>query len=303
MWPNNWNARGEVLTKLKIFTAGCLSLLPVSMPLFAEENLKTDVTSELWFNFSQDEEGAIDYSMNLTLGVTPDDAVLLSIGQAKSEFRDELSGVATEIETDQYSLGFSTIRPAPWAIGVFYEYWGKRDELVVESLGLDVNYLASTWNAGLELEYREIDVFTRELMGSRHRIVVDSPGLGLYTGINHGNWSWSLHGKWYDYSKDVQSLNSLRGLFILGLKNFDHVSSLNRWTAATRLNYQFDSSVIGLSYSYAVSELDLTASKTLAIFSELEVTELVSISVELGRTDQEQGISTNYISTGLGFRF
>lgn len=272
---------------------GLASLLLASTNAFAADK----VTSAVWVNYTQAEENSSAYSLDLDIGIDLDNSLLLGISQSENDLRGET------IETNSYLLGYNSFSQAPWATNIFYEYWGKRRELVIESVGFELNYLTADWNAGMEFEYREIDFYSRELMIGQRHYKVDSLGAGFRMGLSSGQLSWSLNGKWYDYSENIQRLNTDRGIFILGLKNLSHVSSLNKWAAVTQLYYRFNSSGLGLSYSHAVAELDGAASDTVALLLDVKVTDVFSIATELGRTFGEQGVTTSYGSLGLGFRF
>jgi hypothetical protein len=274
-----------------------LSLFCASALSAAQENQADTQASTLWLNYAEDEDAAQDYTLHLNAGINLDDSILLTLGQSESELLGE------KIETNQLQLGYSTFRLFPWANTIFYEYWGKRKELVIESLGYDINYFALDWNAGVALEYRQIDFYTREFVSGQRRYEVDSVGVGVHTGVIQGDWHVSLDANWYDYSEDIQRLNTLRGVFILGLKNFDHASSLNSWAISTRLSYKFSRSRLGLGYAYAVAELDRLGTDSLAVFYDVELSTTLSVGFELGRRYEQQDLETDYFSLGLGFHF
>lgn len=289
------------MLNLELLVVGIASLILVSADVHAVEKVDSDIasgnTSEFWVNYVQDENDAQNYSLGLNIGLGLDDSLLVSAGQSESELLGEA------IETNSFLLGYSHFGTAPWTTNAFYEYWGKRRELVIESVGIGVNYFATDWNAGIEFEYRDIDFFTRELMAGQRRYTVNSMGIGFNTGLSSGQLTWSLNGMWYDYSENIQRLNTARGIFILGLKNFYHVSSLNEWTTATGLYYRFNSSRLGLNYSYGVAKLDGAASSTVSLLFDVELTDEVAVETELGRSFAEQDVTTDYVLVGFGFHF
>lgn len=268
------------------------TLLMVSTNSFAAEEISSDV----WASYTRAEDNSSISSLDLNIGMGLDDSLLFGVSQSQSELLGET------IETNSYLLGYNSFRLAPWSTNIFYEYWGKRRELVIESLGVELNYFGSAWNAGMAFEYREIDFYTREFMIGQRRFTAGSLGLGFGLGLSRGQLEWSLDAKWYDYSKIIQRLNTDRGVFILGLKNVNRISSLNEWTAATKLYYRFDDMGLGLSYSYAVAELDGASSATLAVLFDMDVTNAVSAEAEVGQFEG-QGITTGYVILGLGFHF
>ena len=281
------------LLNLAIFSMVFATLWVATTTSFAAEEMSSDV----WASYTRAEDNSLAYLLDLNIGIGLDDALLLGMSRSESDLLGET------IETNSYLLGYNSFRLAPWATNVFYEYWGKRRELVIESLGVELNYFGAAWNADVAFEYREIDFYTRELMIGQRRFNANSVGLGLGLGLSRGQLDWSLNAKWYDYSKDIQRLNTARGVFILGLKNVNRISSLNEWTAVTKLYYRFDDIGLGLSYSYAVAELDGASSAMFAALFDMDITRVVSAEAEMGQIYEGQGITTDYVLFGLGFHF
>ena len=227
------------------------SLLLAATLFLMSLTVSAEPASSLWLSYSQDEEGAKSTGLSLQLGLSEDDTLQIGGGWSDSDsFNDE------RLLTHRYLLGYNTLRLAPVALNVFYEYWGKADELVIHTGGLGVLYMAEDYTAGLNLEYRDITLYTRTFNVGQQQASIDSPGIGPDVELYAGNWQWRVHGMWYDYSEDITQLNTLRAIFLIGIKTYDRASALNNWLAGTTLRYRFEHYTVGISYLSSQSALD-----------------------------------------------
>jgi len=200
-------------------------------------------------------------------------------------------------------LGLRSFRTAPVAVDVFYDYWGKHGELEIDTLGLDLMYYADNWSIGVPLEYQNIEFFSREFPMFQRRFTVDGYGLGLDYQIDGKHLSWSLNGMWYDYSKNLQNLNTARALFLLGAKNLSHATIINDWRISSSLRYRWVDTSVALLVAHSVSAIDQAESDNVVINLTNKVTSSFSLSVDIGRAFERSEQTTDYVSVGVGFGF
>lgn len=271
----------------------CFGFLMHSVIHADEDNL-----SSVWFTYSEDEDDVRDVLVDLNIGLDPDNTLTFRAGETTSPFFSQ------EIRTRQYYLGLNTFEFAPWSLDIGYEYWGKSKELVYKTLQFGAHWNSDDWSLGLNLEYRELDFYTRVLQSGQYKYEMESVGYGPSVQIYQDRFSLGMYAMWYDYSDDpATKLNNLFALFVLGAKTWSQVSALNDWYAGGQIQYDFAVWRLGMNYSHSVAALDQAESDSIAVFVGIDLTKDVHAELEFGRVYTGQDVTTNFVTVGLGIDF
>jgi hypothetical protein len=253
----------------------------------------------IWFGYSRDETGITTRSALLSLSMTPDDLLILGAGQTDTPDN------STTLTTDDYSVTYSTFRLFPWSLDAGYDHWGKSNELIVDTFKLAPAWHGKRWMLGINMEVRSLAFYTRylKIINSQREVDVDSEGIGPVLGLNMENWSWSLTGMNYSYSKDISALTLPRLALIFGRPTYSHATTLTDWYATTVLNYRFPKFGAGLKYNHSVSALTSEASNTVSLLGNIKLSKTIGLDLEAGRAYTPNNITTDFGSIGLSVDF
>lgn len=256
-----------------------------------------DKLSSLWLSYTEDENNESSVLAELSIALDPDNILILRAGQNDTSFLSET------ITTNEYYLGLSSFEKAPWSFDVGYEYWGKSGQMEINSMQLTPNWHSNDWVLGVNLEYKQIDLYTRQLATGQFKYETTAAGYGPMLQLYIDNWSLGLYGMWYSYEDDLTRLNSLYALVLLGVRNWTHTSVLSEWYAGGEIQYTLATWRLALSYSHSVAAVDAAESDTLALLAGIDMDKETHLELEVGRTEQGQGLSTEYAGVSLGFDF
>lgn len=264
--------------------------------------------SNVWLYYTIDEDDTEDLLLALSLAVTKDGQINLAVGETTNTYTLDLGGTPREVEitTNLFSVEYSMLFESPWLVSLGYEYWGKSEEVELNSLNVNLEYFFQSWITGMNLQYRDIDLYNRDPMAATQRITTNSVRFGIFLEKVWQHVSWSVYGDWYDYEDDLTGINSLAGIRFLGLRNFTHTSILVNWDAGTSLKYDFNNPALALKYGISEAALTGLESETLALVLNADLTEQIMLDFELGRAFSDQNINTldsDYVMLGLGARF
>lgn len=253
--------------------------------------------NNIWLSYSQDANDTTARAALLTLGLGPDDQLIFGAAQNDSQYN------ANTLSTNNYSLTYSTLRLSPWSLDIGYDYWGKDQELVIQTLSLGSTWHGDIWSLGLNMEQRKITIYSRQFISGQYSTEVDSNGIGPQIDLAAGSWSWSLTGMMYDYSRDFSNLNLTRVLLLLGARTFLHTTTLTDWYATTQLKYNFSKFAVGAKYSHSISAIDQAATDSASMLFDLNLSKTVSLDLEAGRVYAPNEVTTDFASVGLSMDF
>ncbi len=259
--------------------------------------------SSVWLSYTEDEEDVKDAFLDLYWAVSEDDTLSFSIGQSQSEF------LGAEIISNFYHIGYETLRMAPSSLKLFYEYWGESREFEIHSTAVNYGYHTEYVSLGLNLEYREINLYTRNFVSGQRKFDISSNGYGPELFIYIGNLTWFAQGMWYDYSDNADPLFALaelypyRALFIFGRKSYDRAGAVNDWEAITGLQYKFDAIMLGARYMQSRSAIDSGISEIYALTLRADVSDNWVLELNGGQVDDEVTDPIIYGGIGIGYRF
>ena len=268
------------------------------MPVLVAEPL-----SSVWLSYTEDEDDVKDAFLDLFLGVNEDDTFSFSIGQSRSEF------LGTEVNSNYYHVGYETLRMAPSSLKLFYEYWGESQEFEIHTTALNYGFHAEHVSLGLNLEYREINLFTRTFISGQRKFDISSHGYGPELFVYSGNMIWFAQAMWYDYSDNAEPIFTLtalfpnRALFILGRKSYDRAGTVNDWEVLTGLQYKLDAIMLGAQYMKSRSAIDNTISETYALTLRADVSDAWVLELTGGQVNDEDSDPIFYGGIGIGYRF
>jgi hypothetical protein len=280
---------GESMYK-GMLLAGCL--LTANMVYAVQENL-----NNIWLSYSQDANDTTSKAALLTLGLGADDQLILGVAQTDSQYTSQT------LTSNDYSLTYSTLRLSPWSLDLGYDYWGKDQELEIRTFNLAPLWHGQLWSLGLNLEQRKVTFYSRQFISGQYSRDVDSTGIGPEIDLLAGNWSWSLTGMRYSYSKDFSNLNLTRVLLLLGARTFLHTTTLTDWYATTQLKYDFSKFALGATYSHSISALDQQATDSVSGLLDLKFSKAVSVELEAGRVYTPNAETTDFANAGLSIDF
>lgn len=259
--------------------------------------------SSVWLSYTEDEDGVKDAFLDLYWAVNEDDTLSFSVGQSQSEF------LGTAVNSNFYHVGYETLRMAPSSLKLFYEYWGESREFEIHTSALNYGYHTEHVSLGLNLEYREINLYTRTFVSGQRKFDISSNGYGPELFVYIGNLTWFAQGMWYDYSDNAEPLFALaelypyRALFILGRKSYDRAGTINDWEAITGLQYKFDAIMLGVRYMQSHSAIDSSISETYALMLRADVSDNWALELTAGQVDDEVADPIIYGGIGIGYRF
>lgn len=256
-----------------------------------------DNPNNIWLSYSQDANDTTSTVALLTLGLGPDDQLIIGVGQNESQYTTQT------LSTNDYALTYSTLRLSPWSLDLGYDYWGKDQELVIQTVSLAPTWHGDEWSLGLNLEQRKITIYSRQFLNGQYSTDVDSTGIGPQIDLASGNWSWSLSGMAYTYSRDFSNLNLTRLLLLLGARTFLHTTTLTDWYATTQLKYDFKTFALGAKYSHSISALDQAVTDSASMLLDLKFSKSVSLGLEAGRVYAPNNVTTDFGSIGLSIDF
>jgi hypothetical protein len=273
-----------------------LCLLFTAVAYAADEDANPN---NLWLSYSQDANDTTSKAALVTFGLGLDDQLIFGAAQNDTTVNGET------VTTNDYALTYSTLRTAPWSIDVGYDYWGKADELVVQTLSLSPAWHGDAWTLGVNLETRSLAFYTRYLaiISGQREVDADSNGVGPVLGLDTGNWSWSLSGMSYSYSKDLSKLNLRFLQLIFGIPTISHATTLSDWFVTTRLKYNFTSFALGGQYQHSVSAIDNQATDSISGLVDFKFSKTVSLEVEAGRVYAPNDVTTDFGSASLSIDF
>ena len=253
--------------------------------------------SSVWLSYSEDEDAARDAFLDLYWALTNDDNVSIGIGQYQSEF------LGQEVISNQYHIGYETLRTAPSSMQIFYEYLGKNREFELHTTGIGYGYHTGNMSLGLNAQYREINLYSRTFDFGQLKIDLSSAGYGPEIFFYSGNLTLFVSGMWYDYSEDVSRLASVKALFLLGRQNYNRTSIMNDWEIIAGLQYKFVYISIGVQYGQSRSAIDQVLTDVYTLILKTDLGEQWMLELEGGEVDEELSDAIAYGRIGIGFRF
>jgi hypothetical protein len=258
-----------------------------------------DNPNNIWLSYSQDANDTTSTAALLSLGLGPDDQLVFGAAQNTAQYNTQT------LETNDYSLIYSTLRLSPWSIDVGYDYRGKEQELVVQTVNLSPVWHGEIWTLGINLETRSLAFYTRYLaiISGQREVDADSSGIGPVLGLDEGNWSWSLSGMSYTYSKDLSKLNLRFLKLIFGIPTISQATTLSDWFVTTQLKYNFTSFGIGAKFLHSISALDNLATDSISALLDIKFSKAVSLNLEAGRAYAPNDVTTDFGSVGLSIDF
>lgn len=285
----------------RIILLGCLC---VSGGVYAA----AEQPHNIWLSYSQDENETRSLDAVLTLSLSPDDLLLLGAGQTDIRVLNLLTDEYETATTYNFSVLYSTLRSAPWSIDLGYDFWGKNQELEINTFKLGTAWHGEQWTLGINLEQSSIAVYTLELeiLGGVREYTVDSTGAGPRLELRADDWFWSLTGLYYDYSKDVSRLsrlNTLLGDYLFGPRTFLHTTALAQWYATSKLKYYFTALSVGGKYSHTVLAIDQSATDSVSMLFDFTLSQRVSLDLEVGRVFTADDNDVNFASVGMSVDF
>lgn len=272
-------------------------VLVVCLFTVAIANAAQDNPDNIWLSYSHDANDTVSKAALLTLGLGLDDQLILGVAQTDSQYHTQT------LSTNDYSLTYSTLRLSPWSLDFGVEYWGKAQELAMRTLRVTPIWQGTLWSLGVNLEQRRITFYSRQLVSGQYSRDIDSSGIGPQIDLAAGNWSWSVTGMHYSYSRDFSNLNMARVLLLLGARTFLHTTTLTEWYATTQLQYDFKRFSLGAKYSRSVSALDQQATDSVNGLFDFKFSKAVSLELEAGRVYAPNAVTTDFVSAGLSIDF
>jgi hypothetical protein len=260
-----------------------------------------DNFSSLWLQYSEDENHLKDSLIDINLVLDADNNLVLRAGETDLPLFPDIPSVSRIVTTHEYYLGLHSFAYLPWSLDLGLGYWGKDRELVTHTLYLNPNWHGNDWMLGVNMELRDIDIYTRELPSGQYRFETESFGAGPVLQWYVNNFSLSFFGMWYGYSESPSRLNNLPVL-VLGNTRV-HTGTLYDWYTGISLQQKFGNNFLALHLQHSVLAIDQSQSDDLAISYGFYVTRDVQMELELGRTYQDANVTIDYASGSLGFYF
>ncbi|MBI1422471.1 MAG: hypothetical protein GC149_03320 [Gammaproteobacteria bacterium] len=264
----------------------------------------SDKLNNFWLSYSQDDNETSAVAALLTLGLGLDDQLIFGYGRNETTYNSQ------SLTTNDYAITYSTLRPYPWSLDLGYDYWGKDQQLVVKTISAAPTWHGKSWSLGVQLEHRTVTFYSRQFASGQRSWDVDSDGLGPVIDLVAGNWSWSLTGMIYDYSRDISvnstnfpRLNLFLTLKLLGRDTFLHATTLTDWYATTQLKYKFKKYALGAKYSHSISALDQQATDSVSALCDIDLSKTTSLELEAGRVYAPNDLTSDFASAGLSIDF
>ncbi len=274
----------------------CLWIVYAQPGLCEQDNL-----SSLWMQYSEDENHLKDSLLDLNLALDADTNLLLRAGETDLPLFPDFASLSRIVTTHEYYLGLHSFAYLPLSLKLGLGYWGKDREMVIHTLSLNTNWHSLDWMLGVNLELRDIDLYTRELTSGQYRLETESLGAGPVLQWYANNFSMRFYAMWYGYSEDVSKLNNLSAL-VLGNTRV-HAGTLYDWYTGISLQQNFGNNYLALHLQHSVLAIDKSVSDDMAVSFGFPITGDLQMELELGRTYQDDNVTIDYVTGSLGIYF
>lgn len=280
---------------MRKFFVMCAFLWSVAAHVVAEQDMSIWVSSGGDSNDSRNT--SIDWIWH------PDDKTNFNLGIGRSSIDVRIRNMPEEqVDTGEFRIGFDHEFFQDMTIGMGYEYWGRDQEIISQTLDSQFDWWVSDWSLGFALELRKLTLYGR-LLNSRFKNDITSRGFGPRIAYLGTNWNINFNAKAFDYSEDPARLNTLRAYVLLGARTFNLASDLNDWQVNFSIEYQFTSWSIGPAFTLARSAIDDQRSNSYSLLTNIDITRSFSLSLEAGTIEPETGSNTDFATLSLGFHF
>jgi hypothetical protein len=250
----------------------------------------------VWLDAYQSANEVRDYLLTLDLALTPVDRLQLGAGQ---------STIPTDgdgIDAQSFQAGYRTGRVPATELGLRYTYWGESDEFTVQSVQPELTWHHADWALGASGEYREFELFTRPILGTRYKGEFESSGytLSLRYGPARGPTGALAAGRW-DYSKDIRLLATARATFFISPRAQTLAGGLLDSREQAELGYRWARNGLSAVVTRDVSGIDQSRANTYALRWRLDPVHDWSFELEGGHLNAELGDDYNYGRVAVGY--
>lgn len=208
---------------------------------------------------------------------------------------ETISDSAGDIDIDSYGAGLATLNGEQMDIGLFYNFWGKEEELTIHTWTLPVTFYLLDWTVGITPEHRDISLWTNNFSGVRHKIGIQSKG--IQTRVTHHRlfpFEWWIEYADYSYNRELSSLNTRLAALLFSNTSLQLSSSFVDHRTAMAMRYHFDTVQLELSFGQSLSAVDGSHTDNFELSTLIKFSELFSIKLSAGVTRPETGEEGEY---------
>lgn len=138
-------------------------------------------SSYLSLQHSNNYEDLVDLFLYASIGISAHESLLFSLGKSNLEETPTMT-----IETDYYSIGYTSMPKESMRVSAHYNHWNIRDTLLSDTYSRELSWYIDNWRIGVLPEFRHI-AFENSL--STLSIGYRSRGMGLSAGYSFENLS------------------------------------------------------------------------------------------------------------------
>jgi hypothetical protein len=238
--------------------------------------------SSLDFKLAVDDADGWSRQFELTLAGPLYSLFELSYGESYLESDD------ANMQTDFYSLGFSTDPLSDVSLSAGYEEWGDEEALTIETLWLGFTLNLGDLSVTLMPQQRDIRLQVTEwFQRYANHIDLESHDVGLMLSyfLDEG---WVVSGSYfnYDYSRNLSRLDeNYRAIFIFPLDTLELASGLDDYRYSIGIGKLVGEVNLNLDWSRARSAVDGNFTSLTSLSAEYPLNETFSLNLMGGVQD------------------
>ncbi|MCG8016664.1 MAG: hypothetical protein JAY97_10650 [Candidatus Thiodiazotropha sp. 'RUGA'] len=193
-----------------------------------------------------------------------------------------------QLETDYYSLGFTTDPLAEVAISAGFEEWGDEDALTIETLWLGFTFNLGDLSVTLMPQQRDIRLQVSEWRRRRaDHVDLESRDFGLMLSYFAAD-GWVFSGSYfnYDYSKNISRLDEdYRVIYVFPLDTLDLASGLEDYRYSIGIGKLIGEISVDLDWSRSRSAVDGNYATVTSLLFDIPLNDQFSLNLMGGVQD------------------
>ncbi|MCG7924173.1 MAG: hypothetical protein JAY67_01420 [Candidatus Thiodiazotropha taylori] len=193
-----------------------------------------------------------------------------------------------QLETDYYSLGFTTDPLAEVAISAGFEEWGDEDALTIETLWLGFTFNLGDLSVTLVPQQRDIRLQVSDWYRRRaDHVDLESRDIGFMLSYFTAD-GWAFSGSYfnYDYSENVSRLDEDdRVIYIFPLDTLDLASGLDDYRYSIGIGKLIGEISVDLDWSRSRSAVDGNYATVTSLLFDIPLNDQFSLNLMGGVQD------------------
>ena len=248
----------------------------------------------LSINYGIDSDEGRNTFLYTNLNLKPRHRLSLGVGsQDETVTRSE-----EELDSNTYLVGYSYYKHQGLQVGAEYENWGEKDKITTDTYSVFISFSVDMLSVSISPQYRDITVYTESQCSGN----IDSNALKIDLDLYPAD-SWSVSASYtsYDYSKNRSRLlgcvdQSELFLIVARLQTvaYDYQSAIG-------FEYYQDTETYGIQWSQAESAIDASITHGMYTYVSSDALDDWSITFTLGRQENFDKSTTDFLQGALTY--